>query len=194
MRIVRADYPEWEQVVYAEVLIPGVPNVYGDIWTEDAIKEAAYAYLRAGILVDINHNNETSDLLYVVESFIARNNDPDFIRGSWVVALKIEDPETWDKVLNNELNGFSYEALVAFIDGSLTLVDNYLRTGVVTADLTDGHTHNFMVKVDANNRPVSGGTDEVNGHWHSISRHSVTGEAAGHTHRYNLVTDTAWKI
>lgn len=194
MRIVRADYPEWEQVVYAEVLIPGVPNVYGDIWTEDAIKEAAYAYLRAGILVDINHNNETSDLLYVVESFIARNNDPDFIRGSWVVALKIEDPETWDKVLNNELNGFSYEALVAFIDGSLTLVDNYLRTGVVTADLTDGHTHNFMVKVDANNRPVSGGTDEVNGHWHSISRHSVTDEAAGHTHRYNLVTDTAWKI
>lgn len=190
MRIVkRADTPQWEQVAFAEVLVPGVPNVYGDLWTEDAIREAAYIFMRDGFGVDINHANiDLSQTLYPVETFIVRAGDPDFIKGSWVVALKIDDANVWQQVLDNELNGFSYEALVAFMDGSITMEDDWLRTGTVSADITDGHTHHFMVTVDGNNRPVSGGTDETNGHSHTISTHSVTDEADGHTHRYNIVT------
>lgn len=190
----RADSPDWEQVVFAEVLVPETPNVYGDYWTRDSIREAAYTFMRDGFGIDINHDNvDMTGNIYVVETFIARDGDTDFIPGSWVVAMKIEDAEIWQKVLNNELNGYSYEAIVAFLKGTLRMEDNGMRTGYTEPDLTDGHTHAFMVIVDEQNRPISGGTSEVNGHSHTITSHTVTDEASGHTHRYNLVSGKGGK-
>lgn len=185
----RADKPEWEQVVFAEVLIPETPNVYGDYWTKDAIREAAYLFMREGFGIDIDHDNvDMSGPIYVVETFIAREGDPDFITGSWVVAMKIEDAEVWQRILDNEINGYSYEAMIAFLSATLKMEDDGVRTGMTEPDLVDDHRHAFMVMVDEANRPISGGTDEVNGHSHPISVHTVTDEALGHTHRYNLVS------
>lgn len=185
----RADSPAWEQVVFAEVLLPETPNVYGDYWTRDAIREAAYLFAKHGYGIDVNHDNiDVTGPVYVVESFIARTGDPDFIEGSWVVGMKIEDAALWQQVLDNDINGYSYEALVAFLSATLKMDDDGVRTGYTEADIEDGHTHAFMVMVDATNRPVSGGTDEVNGHSHTISGHTVTDAAAGHTHRYNMVS------
>ncbi len=185
----RADSPVWERVVFAEVLIPETPNVYGDYWTREAIKEAAYEFMRVGFGIDVDHDNvDVTGSVYVVETFIVRPGDPDFIEGAWVVAMKIEDDDLWGKVLNNEINGYSYEALIAFLHGTLRMEDDGVRTGYTEPDLEDGHVHAFMVVVDETNRPVSGGTDETNGHSHTITRHTVTDTAAGHTHRYNLVS------
>lgn len=186
---VRADSPDWEQVVFAEVLVPETPNVYGDYWTEAAIREAAYAFMRDGFGIDIEHDNiDRTGPIYVVETFIAREGDPHFIKGSWVVGMKIEDADLWQKVLDNEINGYSYEALLSFLTATLHIEDDGVRTGFTEPDLEDGHRHVFMVIVDENGRPTSGGTDEVDGHWHEITSYPVTKEAAGHTHRYNLVS------
>lgn len=189
-RISRKDADGWERVVFAEVLIPGVPNVFGDLWTPSAIKEAAYEFARAGYGIDVEHdNNDVTGRAYSVESFIVREGDPDFIEGSWVVAMKIEDDELWSKILSNEINGYSYEATVNFLAGTFVDADDDgVRTGQTEPDLHDGHTHTFVVLVDENNRPVEGGTDVVDGHSHTISTHTVTDEAAGHSHRFNLVT------
>lgn len=182
------DSSGWEQVVFAEVLVPETPNVYNDYWTKDAIREAAYLFAKEGYGIDVDHDNvDVTGSVYVVETFIARKGDPDFIEGSWVVGMKIEDPVLWEKVLNNEINGYSYEALIAFLSGLLKMEDDGVRTGYTEPDIEDGHVHAFLVSVDINNRPISGGTDEVNGHSHTITTHTVTDEAAGHTHRYNLV-------
>lgn len=190
----RADRPEWEQVVFAEVLVPETRNVYGDYWTRDGIRDAAYLFMKEGFGIDIDHDNiDRTGTMYVVESFLARDSDPDFIPGSWVVATKIEDPVIWEAILNNEINGYSYEAVIAFLQGVLKMDDDGVRTGVTEPDLTDGHVHTFMVLVDEDNRPVSGGTDEVHGHSHSISTHTVTDAAAGHTHRYNIVSGVGGK-
>lgn len=185
----RADDKHWEQVVFAEVLIPETPNVFGDYWKRETIREAAYMFMRDGFGIDVDHDNvDQTGTCYVVETFIARPGDPDFIEGSWVVGMKIEDADLWQKVLDNELNGYSYEAIVAFLSATLRMQDDGVRTGYTEADLDDGHTHAFMVTVDAENRPTAGGTDTVNGHSHTISSHTVTDVAAGHTHRYNLVS------
>ncbi len=185
----RSDSPEWEQCVFAEVLIPETPNVNGDYWTRPAIREAAYAFMREGFGIDVDHDNiDVTGGVYVVETFIARKNDPDFIEGSWVVGMKIEDPELWQRVLNNEINGYSYEALINFLSATLQVQDDGVRTGFTEPDLLDGHTHAYLLRVDETNRPTSGGTDAVQGHYHTITTHTVTDVSAGHSHRYQIVT------
>lgn len=190
----RKDEDGWERVVFAEVLVPNTPNVYGDYWTKEAIVEAAYLFMKTGFGIDVDHDNfDVTGAVYVVETFIARKGDPDFIEGSWVVAMKIEDDQLWEKVLNNEINGYSYEAIVSFLSGTLRIEDDGVRTGYTEPDLDDGHYHAFMVMVDIDNRPISGGTDEVDGHSHRITGHTITDESVGHTHRYNLVSGKGGK-
>lgn len=186
--VVRSD-GAWKRLVFAEVLVPGVANVFGDYWTEEAIIDAAHTFMRKGFGIDVEHDNV--DILgskaFVVESFIAREGDPDFIPGSWVVGMYIADDALWQRVLDGDINGFSYQASVSFLSATLTVEDDGIRQGYTEPDLTDGHRHYFMVMVDEDNRPIGGGTDTVNGHSHEITSHTVTGVSAGHTHRYNLV-------
>lgn len=189
---VAAEVVDWERVVFAEILVPETPNVYNDYWTREAVKEAAYGFMKNGFGIDINHDNvdRTGDV-YVVESFIARDGDPDFISGSWVVAMKIENDEIWQAILDGDINGYSYEALMTFFEAQMSLTDSGVRVGFteyyVAEDGTQ-HRHGFMVVVDPMDTRVSeGGTDEVNGHFHTISGGSVTDEADGHKHRYTLV-------
>lgn len=179
----------WERVVFAEVLVPEVANVYGDYWTREGIKQAAYMFMMKGYGIDVEHNNidVTGLCAVVVESFIVRPGDLDFIEGSWVVGMKILDDTLWAGVLSGEINGYSYEALVEFFSGFITMVDDGIRQGVTEPDLTDGHTHEFFVLVDETNRPIDGGTTVNDGHSHTISVHTTTDESAGHVHRYNLV-------
>lgn len=173
----------------AEVLVPDVANVFGDYWTREGIKEAAYLFMMRGFGIDISHSNidVSGEKTCVVESFIVRANDPDFIEGAWVVGMKILDDDLWAAVLSGDINGYSYEALVEFISGVIVMVDDGIRQGVTEPDLEDGHVHDFFVLVDTSNRPVEGGTSETDGHYHTITTHTLTDEADGHTHRYNIV-------
>ena len=181
---------EWERVVFAEVLVPEVPNTFGDYWTKAAIRHAAYLFMVSGFGIDIDHDNVdvAGSKVAMVESFIARAGDPDgFIEGSWVVGMKIFDDDLWQAVLDGEINGYSYEALVEFLSGVVTLVDDGIRQGVTEPDPEDGHTHDFVVMVGMDNRPIEGGTSVTDGHYHVIRVHTVTEEAEDHVHRYNLV-------
>lgn len=187
----RSDAEGWEQVVFAEVLIPETPNVFGDYWTKQAVRDAAYAFMRKGFGIDVEHDNVNiaGSGAYMVETFIVRPGDPTFIEGSWVIALKITDDDLWQQILDNEINGFSYEATLNLLPGTYyDPDDDGMRTGFTEPDITDGHVHGFAVFVDETNRPIFGGTDEANGHKHTISSHTVTDVSEGHSHRYNIVT------
>lgn len=186
--VVRQDR-EWERVVFAEVLVPDVPNVFNDYWTREGVKQAAYLFMMQGFGIDVEHDHidVSSTQVAVVESFIARPGDPDFIEGSWVVGMKILDDALWQSVLDGDINGYSYEAFVEFFTAFITTIDDGIRQGVTEPDPEDGHTHDFVVLVDITNRPIEGGTSATNGHSHVILTHTVTEEASGHVHRYNLV-------
>lgn len=184
----RRSETQFERVVFAEVLVPDTPNVFNDYWTRDEIKAAAYLYAQKGYIIDVQHDKvDVTGPVVVVESFIARDGDPTFIAGSWVVGMQIHDDTIWQQVLDGDINGFSYEALISVVDGLFTYLEPGSRTGTTEPDPIDGHTHQFIAIVDDVGRAVQGGTDETNGHSHLISGPTVTDEAAGHNHRFNIV-------
>lgn len=179
----------WERIVMAEVLIPDTPNVFGDYWTKENIKEAAYAFMRRGFGIDVEHDNvDVTGPVQLVEAFIVRPGDLDFIEGSWVVGMYIGDDAIWADVLSGKINGYSYEAIVSFLSATIQTSDDFVRQGTTEPDPIDGHVHEFVTMVDADNRPIEGGTTVTNGHSHTISAHTITDESEGHVHRYNLVT------
>lgn len=185
----------FEQYVMAELLIPDTPNVYGDITTRDAIREAAFEFARQGYQLDVNHDQIDRKGLVVVESFIARAGDPDFIEGAWVIGMRILDNDLWQQVLDGELNGFSYEAEVSMLEITIENLTNRQVSGVTEPDPLDGHTHDYLVILDPLNRPISGGTGVTNGHSHRIVSHTITERASSfggsdHLHRYQVIVDT----
>lgn len=191
-RIVQREDRQFEQVVLAELLVPHVPNSWGDIYTPEAIKEFCYTFSQKGFGLDVDHDNVdvTGTGYIIVESFIARAGDPDFIEGSWVIGVKINDSAIWERVLDGTLNGFSFEASVFMIPVDLTY-DNetWIVSGVTEPDPFDGHTHTYTVVLGPLNQVISGGTGVTDGHSHSITGATVTGEATGHTHRYQVIED-----
>lgn len=191
--LIRSD-AEWEKVAYAEVLVPDVPNVYGDINTRETIREFAYAFAQQGYGIDVEHNNVdiSGAGAVVVESFIVRAGDPDFIEGSWVVGMKIVDDALWLQILCGVINGFSFEAICSMFPVVFENLANRQVVGITEPDPVDGHTHSFLVLLSPLNRPISGGTGTTNGHAHAIVTHTTTESSenlAGkvHNHRYQVI-------
>lgn len=185
----------FEQVVMGEMLIPDVPNVYGDIMTREAIKEFVYAYAMSEYGIDVDHDEQDvkNTKAVVVESFIARPGDPDFIEGSWVVGMKILDSELWQKVLDGEINGFSFYAECYMLEVIFQNLRNRQVTGETEPDPIDGHTHTYLVMLTALNRPIYGATGVTDGHSHRIVSHTVTEKSISvfgsgeHSHRYQVI-------
>ena len=69
------------KIVYAEVLVPDIPDSQGEFIGREEIRKAAHLFMKNGNLfnIDLLHNNEPTGS-YVVESFIARDDDTIFIR------------------------------------------------------------------------------------------------------------------
>jgi len=193
--LVRADEEGFERLVMAEVMVPDIPNVYGDVYTREAIRDFCHEYARQGYGVDVNHDQlDVRDVdVYVCETFIVRPGDPDFIEGSWVVGMKIISDDLWAKVLSGEINGYSIEALCEMQPVVFQNLRNRQIVGVTEPDPYDGHTHTFTAVLDSINRPIAGGTGVTNGHSHRIVSHTVTEFATGltgksHSHRYQVIT------
>ena len=186
--ILAKDSDGFERLVFGEILIPDTINTYGDYHTRDSIREFAYGFMMLGFGIDLEHeNNDFSDSVKIVESFIARKGDPDFIEGAWVVGMHISDDELWDAVLSGDINGFSYEALVTSLTVQMNASIDRVKFGITEIDPVDNHSHNFMVVLDEDGRPISGGTSVEHGHSHTISTHTYTDSSFGHSHRYNYI-------
>ncbi len=182
---------DYERIVYAELLIPDTPNTFGDITTATSVREFAYQFAMQGYGIDVNHDNKdvSGGKLVVVESFIAREGDPTFIVGSWVVGMKILDDGIWNQVVSGELNGFSYEADCWMEAVTIQNLRNRTVTGQTEPDLQDGHTHTFAVVLNPLNQPISGSTGVTDGHSHIITSHSYTNATESHRHRYQVLTN-----
>ena len=185
---------EDQQMVWAEVYAPNIPDADGDIMTEQAIQQMAYKFMRERKTdrIDLHHNNKVVNA-YVIESFIARKSDPDFIPGAWVIGMHIPDKPIWAMIRKGEINGYSMEALVTRRPSSMEIELPPVVTGMV-AKADDGHDHEFFVSYDETGAFLGGTTSKADdGHSHSILRGTVTETVMGHNHRFSHVEKMTWK-
>jgi Putative phage serine protease XkdF len=185
---------EEQQMVWAEVYAPNIPDADGDIMTEEAIEQMAYKFMRERKTdrIDLQHNNKLVNA-YIIESFIARKGDPDFIKGSWVVGMHIPDKGVWSMIKKGEINGYSMEALVTREKATMTVEIPPVISGRV-AKADDGHDHEFFVSYDDNGQFLGGRTSSAaDGHSHVIKRGTVTEASLGHNHRFSYVEKVLWE-
>lgn len=176
------------QIVYSEVYAPMLPDSDNEFMDEAGVMEMAHNFMRSLRLknCDVQHNNVCVDGACIVESFIARKGDPDFIAGAWVIGMHVPDARVWKQIENHEINGFSLEALVRQIPCVIEIEVPDVIEGT-TMKSEDGHVHKFYVSYDDNGKFQGGYTDTVDGHMHLIRGGSVTEKAANHAHRYSYL-------
>lgn len=101
---------EQKQIVWGAVYVPYEVDTQGDWMTPEEIEKMAYRFMKNLRLFKIDtHHDEVENGCYVVESFIAREGDPDFEPGSWVVATKITDDDIWQAIMDGEITGYSMQ-------------------------------------------------------------------------------------
>lgn len=173
-------------IVYGEVYAPDMPDSQGEFMTEETVRATAYNFLQNYRIdkIDTNHDYKENGCM-VVESFIVREGDPDFIVGAWVIAIYVSDPGIWSKIISNELNGLSISAMEV-VSPNTTYIDvPKVNTGITAS--TNGHTHTFTVYFGDDGLYQGGMTDIVEGHRHVIHVGTTTEEAKEHVHRYAIL-------
>ena len=101
------------QIVFGEVCVPHVKDADGNFMTAETIEKMAHDFLANKKNVEVSKN-------YIAESFIARNGDPDFTEGSWVVGIHVPDNEVWQQIEKGELTNLA-------VEGKATLIEEVLK-------------------------------------------------------------------
>jgi hypothetical protein len=173
-----------KKIVYGEVYAPFVLDTYGEFMLPDDIEKMAHRFMRLDLqhVIDTQHDNLPNGS-HPIESFIAREGDPDYTPGAWVLGVKVSD-EMWPLVEGGQLNGFSFQSLVK--PKEVEVVYSVVRDHVGATEEGLDHQHVYYVQVDSMGNVVGGKTDAVQGHSHEIKRASVTEVTAGHSHRFFL--------
>lgn len=184
---------EDERLVYAEVYAPNRPDSDGEFMDEEGVKQACFTFMKSMKLdsIDSYHNNTLVEGCCVVESFIARKGDPDFIEGAWVVGVHIDNDDMWEKIKKGEINGFSMEALVQrdVVDVTMEIPPILSGRTMKSEQSDDDHTHSFTVAYNEDGKFLGGKTDAVNGHYHIIKRGTVTETSSGHRHKFDFIEE-----
>lgn len=178
---------EDKQIVFAEVYAPALlPDSDGDIMSSEEIELMAHNFMKSYSQgsIDVGHDNNIVAAT-VIESFIARKEDPIFIEGSWVVGIHIEDTEIWKSVKDGDLNGLSMEGIGKGTEREIEIEIPAQVAGKTVKE--EGHAHKFIVKFDDDGKFLGGSTDEVDGHSHAITSGTVTEENDGHKHKFSYV-------
>lgn len=116
---------EEEQIVVGPAMIPNklilrkdeMGNPYHVYFSQDTIKKIAKKFLETNNLhnTDINHDDVVTQENTLLESWIVEDPKKDksavygfeLPTGTWMVSYKINNQDTWNKIKNGELNGFS---------------------------------------------------------------------------------------
>lgn len=192
-----------QQLVWAEVYAPNLPDAHGDLMTRKEVQKLAHRFLRKAMTgaVDVQHDNNTTRPLTIVESFVAGEDSTEFIPHSWVVCCHVEDDMIWDDIKSGKLNGFSMQARVFLQDREIEFEIPADGLQGTTAEGGESgqelHTHGFTVRLASDGEFLGGDTTVTNGHWHPIISGSVTEGSVpegssdpvpnSHTHRFNFM-------
>ena len=102
-----------KRIVYAAVLVPGEPDHDGESVTKEKIEEAAHGWMESYRNVDVDHT--LNNVAAPVESYILPNDmnvslggkESVLPAGTWILASKVLDDPTWERVESGDLTGYS---------------------------------------------------------------------------------------
>lgn len=188
LRIISRDEDGFERIAFAEIILPDNLNTYGDFHTQESVREFSYSFMINRTGWDVEHDEvDISDKVQIVESFIARKGDPDFIEGAWVLGIHVPDDEIWASILSGDLNGYSYGAVVRAVPVDIEVDNTRVIYGQTVEDPFDKHTHSYVVVLSDDGRVMSGGTSVSDGHAHTIEVTTHTERTENHTHIFNII-------
>ncbi len=104
-----------EQYVLGIVLIPETVDTQGDIYSEEAVRLAAFDYMarfsNGSGQTGLQHKGRLYTEVALVESYVApvefKIGDKLIRRGTWLMGWRILDAELWRKIKAGEYTGFS---------------------------------------------------------------------------------------
>jgi hypothetical protein len=181
-----------KRLVYGEVYAPLQIDTDGEAMTAAEIEKMAHNFMvnRGNDAIDVQHNYMPSGC-HIVESFIARKDDPDgFVDGSWVLGVRVTPDELWEAVQKGELNGFSFAGscnstkVRARVNVTRKMIGNTEKS---EQGLLPPHAHPVDIEFDEDGRVSKGTTDHVMGHSHSVSKTTATEREMEHSHRLILI-------
>lgn len=180
---------EDQRLVFGEVYSPLQVDTQNEAASKELIQKMAHQFLSEGHVenVDVDHSRKDSGCL-VVESFIARKDDPDgFIEGAWVVGALIV-PELWEDVKKGELNCFSFGGTSPEESEQKTVKVTQVtrlfgKTEVSQEDgLIPSHFHEVEIHFQ-DGKVIPCKTSEVLDHFHELLKSSATESTLDHAHR-----------
>jgi hypothetical protein len=185
---------EEQCIVMGIVYSPLEIDTDGETMRPEVIEKMAHDFLANGRVdrIDLMHDRQPT-ASRVVESFIARKNDPhDFPEGAWVLAVKIFDPDLWTRVKSGEINGFSFSGPITPVEVRGVPVKHIVKMKGTTEPSTGGpvpeHTHKVQLQFNKNDKVIPVLTKEALGHQHYVFKTTATELALDHAHRLILVT------
>lgn len=99
-----------QQIGFGEVYVPWEVDLQGQYATEEEVSKFAYKFMLEYQKLGEMHASwampDGKSPGKIVESFLARRGDPDFVEGAWVLGVKFHD-DVWAKVLAGEYRGYS---------------------------------------------------------------------------------------
>lgn len=169
-------------IVYGVVYAPGELDNQGEVMFAPDIEVLAHRFMELDLssAIDTQHDGVPNGCR-PVESFIAREGDPDYPAGAWVMGVRVTEDIAY-RVEKGDINGFSFDALVKHTP--VDVVYDVIRDHVGDTEPHEDHSHLYFLQLDDAGKIVRGQTDVVNGHSHAIKRASVTEAAGDHVHRF----------
>lgn len=101
---------EYQHKVYGVVLSPNEVDLQGDMVPPEEIEKASDRYMEKYRKIGLQHEREVEDAV-IVQNYIAPTDfmlGSEIVRqGSWVMVIKIYDPDIWQDIVEGRITGLS---------------------------------------------------------------------------------------
>lgn len=102
-------------------------NEYNVFFSTDTIRKISQVYFKKGFQKNMNiSHSSTPAHSYIFQSYLVDSNKGitapkglDVPDGSWIIGVKVDDTEVWNKIKTGEVKGFSIEGLFEFINSDM---------------------------------------------------------------------------
>jgi hypothetical protein len=156
-----------KQIITGPALIPDLEIIRKDDdgepyyikYSKDQIEKIAQKFfkLKDNYSVNKDHKNNQAEDTFIFESWIVGENDKskdlgfDVPQGTWMVSMKVDNPELWQQIKSGKYKGFSIEGLFKFKRSSrLVKQERFfrrnLRSSNVNSILYDDVTKEMVIK------------------------------------------------